>query len=51
LREVEQGTYRQALPTGLVHLGDERLVEDPNVHVRCTIELVFERFEQTGSAP
>lgn len=50
LRRVEQGTYRQALPTGLVRLEDGRVVKDPDVHVRRTIELVFERFEGLGSA-
>ncbi len=50
LRRVEQGTYRQALPTGLVRLEDGRAVKDPDVHVRRTIELVFERFEELGSA-
>lgn len=50
LRRVEQGTYRQALPTGLVRLEDGRVVKDPDVHVRRTIELVFERFEELGSA-
>lgn len=50
LRRVEQGTYRQALPTGLVRLEDGRAVKDPDVHVRRTIELVFGRFEELGSA-
>ncbi len=50
LRRVEQGTYRQALPTGLVRLEDGRAVKDPDLHVRRTIELVFERFEELGSA-
>jgi DNA invertase Pin-like site-specific DNA recombinase len=50
LRRVEQGTYRQALPTGLVRLEDGRVVKDPDVHVRRTIEFVFERFEELGSA-
>ncbi|MDP9410557.1 MAG: recombinase family protein [Actinomycetota bacterium] len=50
LRRVEQGTYRQALPTGLVRLEDGRAVKDPDVHVRRTIGLVFERFEELGSA-
>ena len=50
LRRVEQGTYRQALPTGLVRLEDGRVVKDFDVHVRRTIELVFERFEKLGSA-
>lgn len=50
LREVEQGTYRQSLPTGLARLEDGRVVKDPDVHVRRTIELVFERFEELGTA-
>jgi DNA invertase Pin-like site-specific DNA recombinase len=50
LREVEQGTYRQSLPTGLVRLEDGRVVKNPDVHVRRTIELVFERFEELGTA-
>jgi DNA invertase Pin-like site-specific DNA recombinase len=50
LRRVEQGTYRQALPTGLVRLADGRVVKDPDVHVRRAIELVFERFADLGSA-
>ena len=50
LRRVEQGTYRQALPTGLVRLEDGRVVKHPDVHVRRTIEFVFERFEEVGSA-
>lgn len=50
LRRVEDGTYRQALPTGLVRLEDGGVVKDPDVHVRRTIELVFERFEDLGSA-
>ena len=50
LRRVEQGTYRQALPTGLVRLEDGRAVKDPDVPVRRTIELIFERFEDLGSA-
>ncbi len=50
LRRVEQGTYRQTLPTGLVRLEDGRAVKDPDVYVRRAIELVFERFEELGSA-
>lgn len=50
LRKVEQGTYRQSLPTGLARLEDGRVVKNPDVHVRRTIELVFERFEELGTA-
>lgn len=49
LRQVEQGTYRQLLPTGLVRLPSGRVAKDSDVHVQRTIELVFERFEQLGS--
>jgi len=48
-RQIEQGTYRQILPTGLVRLEDGRVVKDPDVHIRRTIELVFERFEELGT--
>lgn len=50
LRRVEQGTYRQSLPTGLVRLEDGQVVKNPDVHVRRTIKLVFERFEELGTA-
>ena len=50
LRRVEQGTYRQSLPTGLVRLEDGRVVKNPDVHIRRTIELVFKRFEELGTA-
>ncbi len=50
LRRVEQGTYRQSLPTGLVRLEDGQVAKNPDVHIRRTIELVFERFEELGTA-
>lgn len=50
LREVERGTYRQSLPTGLARLEDGRVAKHPDVHIRRAIELVFERFEELGSA-
>jgi DNA invertase Pin-like site-specific DNA recombinase len=49
LRQIEKGTYRQGLPTGLLRLGDGRVVKDPNQHVQRAIELVFERFSSLGS--
>lgn len=48
-RQIEKGTYRQILPTGLMRLEDGRVVKDPDVHIRRTMELVFERFEELGT--
>ncbi|HEU5424648.1 MAG TPA: recombinase family protein [Nitrolancea sp.] len=49
LRQVEAGTYRQHLPTGLVRLPDGRVVKDPDRQVQHAIELVFARFAALGS--
>jgi DNA invertase Pin-like site-specific DNA recombinase len=49
LRQVEQGRWRQHLPTGLVRLEDGRVVKDPDQQVQRTIALVFERFAQLGT--
>lgn len=49
LRQIEKGTYRQGLPTGLLRLDDGRVVKDPDRHVQRTIELVFERFASLGT--
>jgi DNA invertase Pin-like site-specific DNA recombinase len=49
LRQVEHGTYRQHLPTGLVRLEDGRVVKDSNQQVQHAIELVFLRFAALGS--
>ncbi len=49
LRQVEQGTYRQRLPTGLMRLADGRVVKDPDLHVQRTLQIVFERFAALGS--
>jgi DNA invertase Pin-like site-specific DNA recombinase len=48
-RQVEQGTYRQRLPTGLVRLADGRVVKDPDLSIQRTLTLVFERFRRLGS--
>ncbi len=48
-RQIEKGTYRQGLPTGLVRLEDVRVVKHPDQHVRSAIELVFERFASLGT--
>ncbi len=49
MRQVEQGTYRQHLPTGLVRLPDGRVLKDPDQQVQHAIEIVFARFEELGS--
>ena len=49
LRQVEKGTYRQRLPTGLIRLDGGQVVKDPDSHVQRAIELVFERFASLGS--
>ena len=48
-RQIEEGTYRQRLPTGLLRLEDGRVVKHPDQHVRKAIELVFERFASLGT--
>jgi DNA invertase Pin-like site-specific DNA recombinase len=49
MRQVERGTYRQQLPTGLVRLGDGRVVHDPDQRVQRTLAHVFARFRALGS--
>jgi DNA invertase Pin-like site-specific DNA recombinase len=48
-RQIERGTYRQHLPTGLVRMEDGRVVKDPDLQVQRSIELVFARFTCLGS--
>ena len=48
-RQIEEGTYRQGLPTGLVRLEDGRVVKHPDKRVQRAIELVFERFSSLGT--
>ncbi len=48
-RQIEKGTYRQGLPTGLVRLDGGRVAKHPDLRVRKAIELVFERFSQLGT--
>jgi DNA invertase Pin-like site-specific DNA recombinase len=49
LRQVERGTYRQRLPTGLVRLPDGRVVKDPDRQIQGALALVFARFRALGS--
>jgi DNA invertase Pin-like site-specific DNA recombinase len=51
MRQIEKGTYRQGLPTGLVCLEDGRVLKHPDRHARRAIELVFERFRSLGTVP
>ena len=48
-RQIERGTYRQHLPTGLIRLDDGRVVKDPDLQVQRTLTLVFVRFATLGS--
>jgi DNA invertase Pin-like site-specific DNA recombinase len=48
-RQIERGTYRQHLPTGLVRLADGKVSKDPDQQVQHTLELVFDRFSRLGS--
>src|SRR5215217_5991278 len=49
IRQIERGTYRQSLPTGLVRVEDGRVVKDPDQQIQRTIELVFARFTALGT--
>jgi DNA invertase Pin-like site-specific DNA recombinase len=49
MRQVERGTYRQHLPTGLVRLEDGSVVKDANVQVQHSIALVLNKFAALGS--
>ena len=49
MRQIERGTYRQQLPTGLVRRPDGQVVKDPDLQVQRTIALVLDRFRTLGS--
>lgn len=49
MRQIERGTYRQSLPTGLVRVEDGRVVKDPDQQIQRTIEEVFARFTALGT--
>jgi DNA invertase Pin-like site-specific DNA recombinase len=49
MRQIERGTYRQSLPTGLVRREDGQVVKDPDQQIQRTIDLVFARFAALGS--
>jgi DNA invertase Pin-like site-specific DNA recombinase len=47
--KVQRGEYVQRLPTGLVRLGDNRVIKDPDQQIQHVIALVFSTFEALGS--
>ena len=49
MRQIERGTYRQTLPTGLVRLPEGTVIKDPDTQVRHAVELVLTKFEEVGS--
>jgi DNA invertase Pin-like site-specific DNA recombinase len=49
MSQVLRAEYRQHLPTGLIHLPDGTVVQDPDDQVRHVIELVLRLFEELGS--
>ena len=49
MRQVERGTYRQILPTGLARGGDDRVEKEPDVEVQHRIELVLVQFGELGN--
>jgi DNA invertase Pin-like site-specific DNA recombinase len=48
-RQIERGSYRHHLPTGLVRLPDGRVAKDPNERIQRTVALVFTQFGALGS--
>jgi DNA invertase Pin-like site-specific DNA recombinase len=48
-RQIERGTYRQHLPTGLVRREDGQVIKDPDNQVQHTLDLIFARFTLLGS--
>jgi DNA invertase Pin-like site-specific DNA recombinase len=50
LNKAQKGELRFPLPVGFVFDEANRIVKDPDEHVRKAIELVFSVFRETGSA-
>lgn len=48
-RQLERGVYRQALPTGYVRLEDGTVLQDPDEHVRSSLQLIFAKFREFSS--
>jgi DNA invertase Pin-like site-specific DNA recombinase len=49
-QKARRGEYYGYIPVGYVHLGDGNLEKDPDEQVRRSIELVFAKFREVGSA-
>src|SRR5262249_41676368 len=50
LRKGQRGEYVQRLPTGLVRLSDTSVIKDPDQQMQHVIGLVFNKFQECGSA-
>src|SRR5262249_44954460 len=48
-RQIERGTSRQTLPTGLVRLENGQVVKDPDGQMQHTLARIFARFATLGS--
>jgi len=48
--KAERGELRQALPVGLVRLRENEVIFHPDAEVQSRIGLVFQKFEQLGTA-
>ena len=49
-QQAHRGEYYAYVPVGYVHLGEGRLEKDPDQHVQTSLELMFEKFQEFGSA-
>jgi DNA invertase Pin-like site-specific DNA recombinase len=50
MKKAESGELRIPLPTGLVYDEGERIVLDPDEEVQRAIQMLFEVFQETGTA-
>jgi DNA invertase Pin-like site-specific DNA recombinase len=50
LEKASRGELYRVVPTGYYLTGDNKLEMDPNERIRETIQLVFDKFDQEGSA-
>ena len=49
-QKARRGAYYAHVPVGYIHLGDGRLEKNPDQQVQQTLELVFAKFREFGSA-
>ena len=50
LNKARKGELAQPLPVGLVRTADHRVQLDPHEDVQATLRVIFEQFQQLGSA-